>query len=99
MDRNVCIMLCTRQYCKIINLFTFKAVDLCLFKNNNMKYQWWVKQGIYWQVCLTKASDLPKALHSIEYSTSHYKNKTLQIMGQIVREASGGRTAVNHLII
>lgn len=32
MDRNVCTMLCTRQYCKIINLFTFKVVDLCLFE-------------------------------------------------------------------
>lgn len=55
-------------------------------------------RDVYWQIRLTHASALPTALHSIEYSTSHYKNKTLQIMGQIVREASGGGAAVNHLI-
>lgn len=40
---------------------------------------------IYWQVSLTQASVLPKTLHKIEYSTSHYKNKTLQLMEQIGR--------------
>lgn len=34
---------------------------------------------------VTRASVLPKALHSFGYSTSHYKNKTLQIMGQTGR--------------
>lgn len=93
-DRN--LKMCSRQYCKIINLFTFKISVLLLSQNIKMRQNTSIGSNkMYQQIFLTWPSCFFKGIIQYRNTVLHYKNRTLEIGTGVL---DGTNQQYNHLI-